>query len=875
MPTTNPYLPTFPYENLESPFDEDELKRQVQYITLLANTDRGVGYTQDYFFDDPNDQDARSSTTTPNPSRDSKKPAVKLSLADYKSVKSGGRPTPKRDASEPKTHMDEDKKVEAAKQTSPAKDASAGKVEKVDAGRSVAEKAEHSKKNGINWWGKPEDRSSIKEKHKYVLESRLMLRVANYNSLRDSTAASDRSKAPDQNKTSGLSNGQNHDRKQPPSHPREQNADEGSLSIEVKPHSKDMKHPLPPRPSSPKQSEPTPREQKQKRLQEQDDSARREKGSKTVPASSKSEIASQSNSIRSSKQPSHEHKLPPRPRSPGRSPIHNNSTPSIRKPQSSSTPKSNEKRLGHKHSRSNVSVNSLPPLLSPLPADLGDSYRLDYIGFGSPEKKVRSDVSPERSRLGADLNPKKQKISSATASRDTTPSKIFVLPGLLSPTLPDIVEQELARLQRLGAAKTVEGRHDLVRQLDTPGVARKKPKTSSNSVSMNGSPPSSVPSNDKDRLERSYTRGRKSLLVRISYKKRLARDIERLLATKPVPSPQFRRLENERLAKAHPGVILPQTDEESEADVPFATAGSKTTTQKRPPIDSDDRPEPPLKRVKGADSLDVPKPQRPTTPSMKPATTSGPSRSDLLATPKKGDALKSVAMRKVDSTDSHARTPQLSSTSTPVSAEKPRANGEIRTPELEKLKAEESKFTQLGTRLKRKMDGILKTKEKNAPAVPEAERKLGLCIGLESLAAYMIAFHARDRSNQIRQGSRDPTQWEQFLALWQFMDRSCRSFPVLHALVSQLGGISRGELNKLYVETKEVKYWDKLCQNSKSRDAAWSQSHKLRHAILDLVPGIDTLGPWSTVHDATDFTVAVLAAFSKKERLDWKKDAAF
>ncbi|KAH8820598.1 hypothetical protein F5884DRAFT_55988 [Xylogone sp. PMI_703] len=846
VPTTNPYLPTFPYENLKSPFDEDELRRQVQYITLLANTDRGVGFTEEYQPDESNDtpygRDARSSTTTPNPSKDPKKPAVKLSLADYKSVKSGGRPTPKSES-----RADEDRKVEPTKNVPVITKNSPPVTQKTEANVSASDSSERSKKHVTNLWGRPEDKGSSRDKTK-------------------TSSLPSRPSAQEQNKSSALTNGQNHDRKAPSAESREHKKHERNLSIEVKPPAKEpLKHPLPPRPPSPKPSSASQREQKQKRPTDQDDSSRREKGSKSLPANSKSQSSSQSNPARPSKPLPQDAKLPPKPRSPVRTPVTNSSTTN-KKPHIS-TPKSGEKKTGHKHTASNVSLNSLPPLLSPLPPDLGESDRFGDTGFGSFEKKSRDNTSPQKTLLGADLNPKNHKISSATSSRATTPSKIFVLPGLLSPTLPDIVEQELARLQKLAAAMS-ENRQESARQSDTQAVARKKPKAPATNGTAKDSP---APSNDQDQNEKPHSGGRKSLLVRISYKKRQAKDIERLLATKPIPSPQFKKLETERLAKAHPGVILPQTDEESEADVPLPR---KAISHKRP-SDNDDRPEPPPKRTKIPDSLEPSKSQKPSTPALKPSVTSAPSKSDLLTTPKKGDTVRGVAMRKIDSNDSHARTPQLSTTSTPVSTEKPRVNGDVRTPELERMKADESKYTQLGTRLKRKMDGILKTKEKNAPVVSETDRKLGLCIGLESLAAYMIAFHARDRCNQIRQSPRDPTQWEQFLALWQFMDRSCRSFPHLYALVVQLGGFSRGELNKLYVETKEAKYWEKMCMNSKSRDAAWTQAHKLRQPILDLVPGIETLGPWSSVGDATNFTIAVLTAFAKKERLDWKKDVAF
>ncbi len=74
-------------------------------MTLLSNGDRGVGVARGDWEDDitganigasPGSGGARSNTTTPNPFKDSKKPAVKMSIADYKNLKQSGiKPSPR------------------------------------------------------------------------------------------------------------------------------------------------------------------------------------------------------------------------------------------------------------------------------------------------------------------------------------------------------------------------------------------------------------------------------------------------------------------------------------------------------------------------------------------------------------------------------------------------------------------------------------------------------------------------------------------------------------------------------------------------------------------------------------------------------------
>jgi hypothetical protein len=109
VPTKTPYQPVFPHENQSTPFEPWEVMR-LQYVTLISNADRGVGYAQGNWDEainakSPSNGDLPSSTSTPNPARDSRKvPAVKMSIADYKNLKTTGtKPSPRPAAGTPES----------------------------------------------------------------------------------------------------------------------------------------------------------------------------------------------------------------------------------------------------------------------------------------------------------------------------------------------------------------------------------------------------------------------------------------------------------------------------------------------------------------------------------------------------------------------------------------------------------------------------------------------------------------------------------------------------------------------------------------------------------------------------------------------------
>jgi hypothetical protein len=90
VPTKNPYIPSFPHENRNTPFEDWEVKH-LQHMTLVSNGSRGVAWVkgdwQEEFGATSPYSGARSGTATPQSERDPSKPRIKMSFADYKAGK--------------------------------------------------------------------------------------------------------------------------------------------------------------------------------------------------------------------------------------------------------------------------------------------------------------------------------------------------------------------------------------------------------------------------------------------------------------------------------------------------------------------------------------------------------------------------------------------------------------------------------------------------------------------------------------------------------------------------------------------------------------------------------------------------------------------
>jgi hypothetical protein len=188
----------------------------------------------------------------------------------------------------------------------------------------------------------------------------------------------------------------------------------------------------------------------------------------------------------------------------------------------------------------------------------------------------------------------------------------------------------------------------------------------------------------------------------------------------------------------------------------------------------------------------------------------------------------------------------------------------------ETLRAKEKTYSEVGIKLKREMDGLLRLKDKDSEKkVSESDRKLGLVIGLESIVAYMHAFYFNDLGN-LHRGCQS-THWESLLCLLQFINYQVRGDEVLRALSAQVGAVCHEQVERILVHSMDVKNYEKMKVNTKKRNQEWSLAQRYKKALSDL--GVtDMLGPWSSVKEATELALDVLARYAKRENVDWKRD---
>lgn len=627
-----------------------------------------------------------------------------------------------------------------------------------------------------------------------------------------------------------------------------------------------LKIPLPPRPQSPRRVIEPPRQQKRSHdtldVPHPEKRIKGERGEVRVPSNGHSSVARKPESLpllksSPSQKPSASRPLTPTP--PKKAAAISSHQGESRK----SALKSTEKPL------------KIPKILSPLPDDL-----IPYESDEPSAKIIVMDKAtpPTSHSVGASPNTIVVKTSRTSSSSRHPPSKLSDdmsppeslrpdLPRMLSPGLPDPIEAELQRLQEKAlnnSLNTIEARHEKVRQPGAVGVARKtqRPKV--------GHPPKKIRSNSP-RVEL-HDEEPLTQIVKLRYKKRNVVAVQRILALPP-KSVRERKAAG-RIRERPRSTVPPPGDTSDSEDMPIAAkraakAPAGTTGQKRPSGLSDAK-EPATKRPKVPEATSTLKTTAASTPAFK---SSAPNKEKgQLLTPKKGDAIKSITMRKVDSSEGHAHTPQAGNlSSTPASAEKSRINGltpQVVSQELARASQEHSKFFPLGTTLKRRMDNIMKNSD-----VPENVRKTGIMHGIEALLCYMLAFHAGDKATKFRNQAPQPENWAQFFPVWVFMEHKTAQYPELHALVDQLGAVSREQLNKASVEQPADKRdWDKMISNLKERDRLWMQCKRNEQLILGLgVTG--TLGPWSSVSEAVGFGVATLTCYAEKQGdLEWKQE---
>ncbi|KAI1381487.1 hypothetical protein F4677DRAFT_440702 [Hypoxylon crocopeplum] len=291
-----------------------------------------------------------------------------------------------------------------------------------------------------------------------------------------------------------------------------------------------------------------------------------------------------------------------------------------------------KKTESNSNSKTNYPPNHVPPLLSPI--DI-----LDYVDDDSRVPR------PSPKKKPADSNNLKPTLKKGRDEREPSPaSRKRKIPPLLSPTLPPIVLEELAKANKSGSSKDTSQR------------------SSQNSGSPNGQKKATKSAKREETIHVDSNKGqRESLVVTVKYKKKYGKSIERLLALPPASSSRKK------------GDLLKKDDRANRDRSDSLEPG---TARKRP-VPAADTSEP-SKRPKTSETL------RPSTPPRQ-----------------------SSAMTRVASNSSQAGTPGVVN-GTPAAQPPERRRPPVDQEKLLKLQTRAANYIQLGTKLKHERDAVLK-----------------------------------------------------------------------------------------------------------------------------------------------------------------------
>ncbi|KAF7936957.1 hypothetical protein EAE99_002306 [Botrytis elliptica] len=845
--------------------NEHSEARRLQYMTVFSTGDRDLQVPRAFDHEDPvespTNSAGRSSLNTPQ--RD---PNKKFSLAAYQKMKKDGiKPTPRTsdtpDSVRPKGHARTTSNISNATPTARGsfESSSNGEVQRNGSAVHSASRSEHVVKNGID--RNPPSRSNPSRPH------HLTNGTNGVKTRTEQTKDISRSKeinAP-QNKSSS------------------------KMSPSIPTWNAPMKHSLPPRPQSPRRVVSDGRNNK--RSLESDEPSHAEKRARTDRANSHLQkiVKPENNSSKGKAPPSN-----------------------LSKSDDHASKSSKGAGETKSYKSSGKPINHLPPLLSPLPADLTTPTTFD-----SPKKsdqKASTSNTPSKSKTSVSGKKPPPKELSLQQEPPTTPPRTvspFVLPPLLSPTLPPIVEAALAEHKQREGEKTtsapehrqeksnsltVEERHTQARKPDAPGVARKTV-----TGAKVGHPPKRSASNTPLQKPREVSKApttNQSLIVKLPYSRRKATTIERLVRLSPRPSQDFTRLENirkkegfeammaydlsqkEKAPVLSANIVMDQSVSESEEDIPLSTQGRKTVSRKRPSDVLPSKTEPPIKRAKRPENLDVTTARKTVPSPLKSPTRPGPSQKGLLATPKKNEGSRGTAMVRVSSSDGNPQTPSGAN----ITVTTPQSISTSRSDQLKTLAYSLKKRGERETRINGNQHQLK----------PVAERTAGVIVVIESICQYMRYFNrlpcASPRETSYSQRSQNAQNWDTIIPMLAWLKNISEDIPVLQVLSAHLNAVCLEVSTRAFISmptspgnteddrAKDRGIWSKQQSQDLKRHDAWRQSHHVGYKLLkDLsLKGEPTIiGPWTSVDTITSYCMEVCTAFNKKDQWGWKKQVDF
>ncbi|KAI0161357.1 hypothetical protein GGR57DRAFT_354500 [Xylariaceae sp. FL1272] len=458
-------------------------------------------------------------------------------------------------------------------------------------------------------------------------------------------------------------------------------------------------------------------------------------------------------------------------------------------------------------------AHPMPRLLSPLNLS---KLMSDERNTGSPKENARP--SPKKKPVESGTLkplPKKPRLEP-----ETTPStKKRKIPPLLSPTLPAIVMEELARFDKKAGTPLKDTSQKGNQTSDSPDSFKKAGK---------------IPKQDES-LHVENKSQKEQYLVTLKYKRRQAKTIERLLNLPPSGGKKKAEppRKEDRAPRERPGSVEPGTARKRLPAAVDASEGSK--------------------RPKTADSL------RPSTP------------------PKQ-----STTMSRIASSSSQAGTPGAANSLTPsaqLTAEKRRPQIEPeKAQKAARLHSRHKIFMELGTKLKHERDGIMKGRV----GVKEREHQIAVAAGIQSLLLYMYAVKSQSDAFDLERQPRRTQSWKEVLPLFKVVKIDCKGNHPLQALLCRIEGICVSYMGRsLWFASKDPNTLEQLINVNKAESDIWREADAARRkmGIFDsnsntsdggtLGKLVDRLGPWTTPEESVPVALEVLR---KVIRLDgsWK-----
>lgn len=423
-----------------------------------------------------------------------------------------------------------------------------------------------------------------------------------------------------------------------------------------------------------------------------------------------------------------------------------------------------------------------------------DKKRRDDIGeYNKPQKSFKPEPPPPIKR----------------------PKSPLKLPALLSPTLPPMLEEELARAKKTPSQRT--------QPPDSPTSGKRPPQIV-------------VKEEDEDRKEiKEKTKDKpRRFMVTLKYSRKISKTVQRLLALPPKKDV----IKKERSVSIEP----PAPPQARKRPISSTENVGDSIAVKRP---------------RTSDVTMSSKLATPATPSKAATSMSRVASNNSVNTPGDGNSLTPAA-------------PPSSDRDRPQTRDDSRET--VNPAKIQALRDRWGRFSKLGTKLKHERDMLLERKNGDRGAhISDTDSKLSMILGLETALAFMIGFRALFESRRMENKAQDPKQWGSILPLLNVMRHEVRRSKPLEALFWQLQGVIHEELIKCYWSLDPASHAGQIIGAERGRANVWKSAFDATERV-EASAMRTNMGPWTSVEDAVASALKIMRRWTQEEHVSWRAE---